>query len=168
MPNIFNYKQWGERIFEATEPMPSFSQNPNGTEKSSEDDLEFFKYYGGNSGNLESLIGKTVQVFREGPILENPAYMHNKNIFASFVVKQVKRGNTNTITLGSETKPKVNPKTKQEEMAIDASKPFIVITDSTAPTITYYTDYENKEKVYNTALQNYVMMKAFNKQQSKQ
>lgn len=143
---------------------PTFSQNPNPTEKYREDENAFFKYYGGNSGNLESLIGKTVHVFRNGPTNNNPAYMNDTNLVASFVVKHVKQGKTNYVTLGSETMTQVNRQTKQEETVIDKSKPFIRISDSTSPTITYARSYESPEKVYNLALQNYVMMKAFNKQ----
>ncbi len=158
-----NFSDLGERIFEAAEPPPSFSQNPNVTEKYHEDENVFFKYYGGKSGNLESLIGKTVHVFRNGPTAENPAYMNDKNLVASFVVKQIETVG-NSVKLGSETKTKVNPQTRQEETTIDHSKPFIRISDANLPTISYYPDYKQGNKVYNVTLQNYVMLKAFNKQ----
>lgn len=156
-----------EIITERTGVEFKFSDNPNGTMKAKEDYQNYFNYLGGNTGNLDDLIGKTAYIFNTPATNNNPANMTSTNLYTEFEIKLVSRSDRDIILIGSATKETIDPKTNERKIVIDRSKPFITISNSTVPHIRYHKDYSEKQNKYNEPLQNFVLMKAFGVERSK-
>jgi len=138
----------------------NFSDEENVKEKARADYEKYFKYLGGNSGNLNSLIGKTAYVFNEPSTDNSPANMTKENLYTKFTIKLIKlnKSGTHVFLYSSDNTSDKNSK------EFIRKNPYIAISDSNAKFITYMPNWDSKLKKHNEALQNYVLLKAFNRQ----